>query len=218
MLSLVSYQTFKSIKDKIADKNMVNDLNYEGIEFPVYGNDFGKIKKKNYFCINVFCYENNLFYPVYVSNEKFKISHSMSILKTNRFMCNKTRCKNKKHFCKYCLQCFSSERFLVEHKKTCLKINGKQTVKPRQGSIKFKNYFKQLALPFKLHAGFDYLLKGVRSSDRNNKTSYTEKYQAYIPCSFAYKVACVDDTFGKPVVLYIGKMKLIDSVNQFLKK
>ena len=50
---------------------MVNDLDYEGIEFPFSEKDFNKIEKKNNICINVFCYENNLVYPVYVSNEKF---------------------------------------------------------------------------------------------------------------------------------------------------
>ena len=51
-----------------ADKNMVNDLDYEGIEFPVSDKDFGNIEKKNNVCINVFCYENKLTYPVYVSD------------------------------------------------------------------------------------------------------------------------------------------------------
>ena len=37
-----------------ADKNMVNNLDYEGIEFPVSGKDFGKIEKKNDICIYVF--------------------------------------------------------------------------------------------------------------------------------------------------------------------
>ena len=52
-------------------------------------------------------------------------------------MSNKIK-NNKKHFCKYCLQCFSSEKLLVKHKETCLKINGKQSVKLKSGSIKFK--------------------------------------------------------------------------------
>ena len=59
-------------------------------------------------------------------------SHYVYINDFNRFMCNKTKNKNKKHFCKYCLQWFSSERVLVEHKET-LKINVKQTVKIRSG-------------------------------------------------------------------------------------
>ena len=35
----------------------------------------------------------------------------------NRFMCNDTKCKLKKRFCKHCLQCFNSESVLIEHKK-----------------------------------------------------------------------------------------------------
>ena len=53
-------------------------------------------------------------------------------------------------------------------------------------------------------------MKGVRVSDRKNNTLYTEKYQKHIPCSFAYKVVCVDDKFSKPVVVYRGKMQSID--------
>ena len=52
-------------------------------------------------------------------------------------MFNKTNCKNKKHFCRYCLQCFSSKRFLLEQKETCLRINGKQIVKLDSGITKF---------------------------------------------------------------------------------
>ena len=36
----------------------------------------------------------------------------------------------------------SSENALTEHKKTCLKINGKQSIKLKSGSVGFKNYFK----------------------------------------------------------------------------
>ena len=55
-----------------ADRNMVNDLDYVGIKFPISKKDYSKIEKKNNICINEFCYENDLTCPVYVSNEKFK--------------------------------------------------------------------------------------------------------------------------------------------------
>ena len=32
------------------------------------------------------------------------------------FMWNKTKCKNKNHFCRYCLQYCNSKRDLTEHK------------------------------------------------------------------------------------------------------
>ena len=53
---------------------MINDLDYEGINFFVPKKDFGKIERQNNICINVFCYENGLTYPVYVSDETFKDS------------------------------------------------------------------------------------------------------------------------------------------------
>ena len=54
-------------------------------------------------------------------------------------MCNKTKNKNKKHFCQYCLKFFSSEGILVNHqgKETYFKINSKQTGKLRSSSTKF---------------------------------------------------------------------------------
>ena len=70
-------------------------------------------------------------------------------------MCNKTKNKNQKYFCKCCLQCFSSEKVLIEHKENCLIINGKQNVKLKSTSISFKNYFKQLPVPFKVYADFE---------------------------------------------------------------
>ena len=63
-------------------------------------------------------------------------------------MCNKTKNKNKKHSSKCCLQCFSSEKVLQEHREICLKINGKQNLKLKSGSIKFKIHFKQFQNPF----------------------------------------------------------------------
>ena len=39
------------------------------------------------------------------------------------------------------------------------------------------------------------------------------KVESIIPCSFTYKVICIDDKFSKPVVLYRGK----NYVNEFIK-
>ena len=41
------------------------------------------------------------------------------------------------------------------HKEDCLSINGKQSVKLEEGTIKFENYFKQIPVPFKIYADFE---------------------------------------------------------------
>ena len=60
------------------DKKLLNDLDYDGFKFPVREKDFSKIEIKSNICINVFCYENKLTFPIYVSNQKFE--NSMDLL------------------------------------------------------------------------------------------------------------------------------------------
>ena len=45
-----------------------------------------------------------------------------------------------------------------------------------------------------------------------------KKYQDHIPCSFAYKVACIDDKFSKPIVVYRGKNAAYEFIKAILKK
>ena len=44
------------------NKKFAEELNYDGIEFPVQEKDFNKIEVKNNICINVFGYENRLLF------------------------------------------------------------------------------------------------------------------------------------------------------------
>ena len=143
--------------------------------------DYSKIEVK---CINVFDHENGLVFPIYISDEKFEDSmqllllidddksHYVYIKDFDRFMFHKTKNKNKKWFCRSCLQCFSSENVLIKHKEDCLSINGKQSVKLEEGTIEFENYFKQIPIPFKIYADFECNLRSVKSYEG----SYTKKY------------------------------------------
>ena len=53
-------------------------------------------------------------------------------------MFHKTKNKNKKYFCKSCLQCFISKNVLNNHKEVCLNINGAQSLGLEKGTIEFK--------------------------------------------------------------------------------
>ena len=49
-------------------------------------------------------------------------------------MYNQTKHKERKYFCMYCLQCFSSEDILTKHKGVCIIIIGEQAIKmPEKG-------------------------------------------------------------------------------------
>ena len=90
------------------NKKIACNLNYEGIEFPAKEKDFQKIEVQNNICINVFCYQNEMVFQVYVSDQKFEDSmdllllinddksHYVYIKDFNTFMFHKTKNKNKK--------------------------------------------------------------------------------------------------------------------------
>ena len=78
----------------------------------------------------------------------------------NRIICT-LKTKNKKCFCRSCLQCFSDKNVLTNHKENCLNINGVQSVKLEKGIIEFKNYCRQIHCPFKIYADFKFNLEGI---------------------------------------------------------
>ena len=104
---------------------MINDLNYEGIKLPVSKKDYCRIERQNNICINVFCYENNLTYPVYVSDEKFENCMDLLLMSDENFA-----------------NVVYNVLVVIEHIENCLIVNGKQSVKLKSSSISFKNYFK----------------------------------------------------------------------------
>ena len=144
-----------------ADRKMICSLDYSDVKFPVSKKDYVRTKR-----IMIFAYENVLTYPVHAPDEKFEDCtnlflitdknklHYVYIKDFNRFMCHKTKHKNKKYFWRYCLQCFYSEKVLVEHEEFFLVVNGKLNIKLLNGSIKFNYYSKQLATPLKIYADF----------------------------------------------------------------
>ena len=136
------------------DNKIAEKLDCDGIEFPVQEKDFSKIEVKSNICINVVGYEDEFVFLIYVSDQKFEDSmdllllidddksHYVYIKDFDRFIFHKTRHKNKKWFCRSCLQCFSNENVLTKYKEDCLSINGKQSIRLEKGVIEFENYSK----------------------------------------------------------------------------
>ena len=222
---------------KKEDKRLIGELNYEGIEFPVSQKQCNKIETQNSIRINVFGYEKEQPFPIHISKEKFEDQmnlllitedekkHYVLIKDFNTFTYNQTKHKNRKHFCIYCLQCFSSERILVKHTNNFLTINGSQTINmPQQGEniLRFNNFHKQLPVPFVIYADFEAITKKVQGckqseemENEKNKRSYTEAYQTHEDCGCGYKViCCYDDKYSKPIQTYRGE----NAIYKFMEK
>ena len=50
----------------------------------------------------------------------------------------------------------------MKHREISLEINSKRSVKLEKGTIKFRNYLKKIAVPFKIYADFKSALKNCK--------------------------------------------------------
>ena len=219
---------------KKVDKPYIEKLDYSGVEFPVSVKHYNKIEKQNSINISVFGYEDKQPYPIYVSKEKYEDhmelllitenenKHYVLIKDFNKFMYNQTKHKERKHFCMYCLQCFSSERVLNNHKENCIQVNGQQAIKmPDKDNniLKFNNFHKQQPVPFVIYADFEAITEKIQGCQQNNESSYTEAYQRHTDCGYGYKVVCCyDDKYTKPIQLYRGEKAVYKFMENMLEE
>ena len=213
---------------KKTDKTFICQLDYSSIEFPVTVKQINKIEKQNNICINLFGYEEKQPFPIYISKEKYQDhmelllitegenKHYVLIKEFNKFMFRQNKHEHKKHFCMYCLQCFSREDVLTKHINNCISINGKQAINlPEKGDkVYFKNHHKQLPVPFVIYADFEALTEKIQGCQPNNEKSYTEAYQKHTDCGYGYKVVCCyDDKYSKPVQIHRGE----NAIHKFME-
>ena len=219
---------------KKVDKQFIENLDYSVIEFPVTTKQYNKIEKQNEININVFGYEDKQPYPIYVSKEKYEYhmnlllitenekKHYVLIKDFNKFMYNQTKHKERKHFCMHCLQCFSSEKVLINHKENCIQVNGTQAIKmpTKDNSIlKFNNFHKQLAVPFVIYADFEAITEKIHGCQPNNDKSYSEAYQKHVDISYGYKIiCCLNDKYTKPIQIYRGKKAVYKFMEAMLEE
>ena len=219
---------------KNVDKQYIKNLDYSGIEFPVTVKQYNKIEKQNEININVFGYEDKQPYPIYVSKERYENcmnlllitenenKHYVLIKDFNKFMYNQTKHKERKYFCMYCLQCFSSEKVLINHKENCIQVNGTQAIKmPTKNDdiLKFNNFHKQLPVPFVIYADFEAITEKIHGCQPDNDKSYTEAYQKHTDCGYGYKVVCCyDDKYTKPVQIYRGEKAVYKFMEAMLEE
>ena len=226
-------QTEHPERIKKEDKRSIEGLNYEGIEFPISQKHYNKVEKQNDIRINVFGYENGQPFFIHIFKETFEDQmnlllitkdekkHYILIKDFNVFMYNQSKHKKRKHFCRYCLQCFSSERILANHVNNCLAINGAQA-KRGESILKFNNFHKQLPVPFVIYADFEAITKKVQGCKQSeemekdkDRRSYIEAYQTHEDCGCGYKVVCCyHDKYSSKICIYRGE----NAVYKFMEK
>ena len=192
-------------------------LNTKGLTFPLKLKDITKFEKLNPEIpgINVFSNDNMTIYPLRMAERDCKNtidlflyeedgdSHYSLIKNFHRLIKSQlTKSKDGKIFiCKRCFSHFTKEELLEKHIKYC---SNNQTVavkmpKPNT-SLHFKNYDRQLPIPFVVYADFECFTKPMNSCSPNPKDSYNYKYQKHEPSGFCFYAKGIAGRRIKPII------------------
>ena len=102
---------------------------------------------------------------------------------------------------------------MTEHKKDCLSINGKQSVKLEEGTIEFENYFKKIPVPFQIYADFECNLESAESYEGSYTKNINITFLAVLLTKlFASIIGLISEFWFLEV-----KMLLMNLLKQFLE-
>ena len=82
----------------------------------------------------------------------------------------------------------------------------------RVNMLNLKNHKKKIKASFVISADFEDNVK------QNSNESYTNKYKKLVPCSYGYKLVCVDDKFSRPFKSYLGEDAVYNFINSIAEE
>ena len=183
-------------------------LNTKGISFPMKLKDISKFEKLNPSLpgINVFLDDNRIFYPLkmaekdclntidlflYEEEGKFHYTLIKNISRLLRSQIT-SRTDEPIQLCERCFSHFTKYELLEKHIKYCSNNDTVFVKMPKENTmLYFKNYDKQLPVPFVIYADFECFTKPMNTCSPNPKESYNYNYQKHEPCykrSSGYKI------------------------------
>ena len=210
-------------------------LNTKGISFPMNLKDISKFEKFNPELpgINVFSVnDKKTIYPLRMVERDCKntidlflieedgVSDYSLIKNFSRLIRSQitTRTEEPIQICKRCFSHFTKEELLDKHIKYCYN-NATAVVKMPEPNtmLYFKNYYKQLPIPFVVYADFECFTKPMNSCSPNPKESYNYNYQKHEPSGFCFYVKGIVDKKIKPII-YTKKSEDEDVAKVFVEK
>ena len=212
-------------------KKYENSLNTEGISFPMKLKHISKFEKLNPSIpgINVFsANDNKKFYPLRMAEkdclntidlffyEQDGVSHYSLIKNFTRLVKSQlTSSKNGTVFiCKKCFSHFTKNGLLEKHILYCSN-NETVVVKmpPQNTMLGFKNYHKQLPIPFVVYADFECFTKPMHNYSPNPEYSYNYNYQKHEPSGFCFYTKGIDPNTKFEPIIYT-KTKSTDDISK----
>ncbi|XP_046811879.1 uncharacterized protein LOC124421113, partial [Lucilia cuprina] len=190
-------------------------LNFKGLKFPLAVSMIKIFEENNpEISVNVFGLEgDHVVGPFYFTQNEKNIHINLLLLeKDERFhyvwiksisrlvKSQLTKHCRKVYICNTCLIHFHNEAVLVKHKEECNKMVTRMP-DPGDNILNFKNFKKQMDVPFVVYADFECILESTNVQNSSNVKSV----QKHIPYAYSYFIKCSFDSKLDKFRIYSGE-------------
>ncbi|GBM39894.1 hypothetical protein AVEN_250215-1 [Araneus ventricosus] len=187
---------------------MEQELRLGNVTCPVQPCKVHIIEKLNNPRINVFGYEDEEVFPLYISKrEDIQVinllyitqgddKHYCLIKNMNRLLFDLTKCTKEKFYCYSCLHRFITESLLKDNLPYCNEHSPQLIVMPEPGEesvLKFKQHKFSQTVPYVIYADFEALIEPMQN--------IPGKTASHIPCGYAYLIIGPNGLPLKPVTV-----------------
>ena len=153
-----------------------------------------------------------------ISNDK-GMQHYCWIKNLSRLVSSQTSTDgHRQHFCRRCLNGFTSEDKLKSHFECCSNHEVVKITYPIKGSVEgflqFKGTSRFMRVPFVVYADFEALVEPIETRHPDPCQSFTEPYQKHTPSSFCFYIKCFDDDVCPPTLVSFTMKNKVDNVGQ----
>ena len=204
------------------DKKLFNDI-YEKLknfEFPLKINKINIQKIKDILKINICILsanKNNDVFPMFTSENNhendlnlFYYKNYICLIKDlNKYLYRNNKNRNKKYFCSKCLNSFTTEENLNNHKNLCLKYNKKseKLTLPKENSIlKFEKIEHMIKARFTIYYDIETYNEHLKKTKQFKKIKNTTHEKLLKPYLIGYILKCnYSEKFSKKCQVFIGK-------------
>ncbi|XP_031558177.1 uncharacterized protein LOC116294670 [Actinia tenebrosa] len=192
-----------------------DDLEWDGVEFPMQLIDILIFEKENDLAINVYGARDQTIVPLVFSKsygERIHLfyhgGHYSWIKHLSRLFYRHTKHKGKKYFCDCCLLSFTSLKALKSHDEICRGVEevAQRIQMPTQKELSYEDHRRQTEVPYVIYVDFEAII-----TKEDQKNGATKRLGLHEICSYGYIVVRHDGKADPPVI-YRGK----NAANKFL--
>ena len=194
MIASLKWREIEHNVQRISKLRRHNDLDWDGINFPVSTRDIKRFESRNEISVNVLALDGKTPYICRKGGNYTRVVNLMFIedgekrhyvaIKSLGRLLSKMNSKHNpsQHFCNNCLQGFSEQRSRDEHYAYCRSNESVRIEMPtKRPIVDYSNGQHQFKVPFVMYADFESILEPIQEAINNPNVSSTRGVNVHTP-------------------------------------